>query len=375
MILPSYIGVNNAFVFPTGGLSPVNITPPVVTGVGLNGQTLSSTDGVWGNSPTGFTYQWQSNGVNIPGATNSTYKITSVTEGTSLTCDVTASNGFGSNTASSNAIHDWIPTNTVASAYSWWDHSDPTQVSNNISDITQVGDKGNLNETLSQPNILNQPTLTIAGQNGLNVATFVRAGSPDFLQGTSLSKYNFVHNGNNATVAVVMKATEGLGGGPNRQVYAGTTITSGSPGFLFRASDTDTINAAISRGSGFITGVDANDYVGLGSWSIVVGLVDANNSTQSNRIVMRLDGSASSSSSSGSGNPSSSNAGSVMTIGSNPTTPGGNNNNFNGDIGELVILNNQGDEEKLEGYMAWKWGLVANLPVGHPYKSSPPPAP
>lgn len=30
------------------------------------------------------------------------------------------------------------------------------------------------------------------------------------------------------------------------------------------------------------------------------------------------------------------------------------------------------DRQRLEGYLAWKWGLVANLPFGHPYKNSAP---
>jgi hypothetical protein len=30
------------------------------------------------------------------------------------------------------------------------------------------------------------------------------------------------------------------------------------------------------------------------------------------------------------------------------------------------------NRQKLEGYLAWKWGLQANLPVGHPYKNTPP---
>jgi hypothetical protein len=28
--------------------------------------------------------------------------------------------------------------------------------------------------------------------------------------------------------------------------------------------------------------------------------------------------------------------------------------------------------EKIEGYLAWKWGLEGNLPIGHPYKSAAP---
>jgi hypothetical protein len=30
------------------------------------------------------------------------------------------------------------------------------------------------------------------------------------------------------------------------------------------------------------------------------------------------------------------------------------------------------DRQKLEGYLAHKWGLKANLPVDHPFKSTPP---
>jgi len=30
------------------------------------------------------------------------------------------------------------------------------------------------------------------------------------------------------------------------------------------------------------------------------------------------------------------------------------------------------DQQKIEGYLAWKWGLEAELPTGHPYKDAPP---
>jgi hypothetical protein len=30
------------------------------------------------------------------------------------------------------------------------------------------------------------------------------------------------------------------------------------------------------------------------------------------------------------------------------------------------------DRQKLEGYLAHKWGLAANLPADHPYKSAAP---
>ena len=41
---------------------------------------------------------------------------------------------------------------------------------------------------------------------------------------------------------------------------------------------------------------------------------------------------------------------------------------FDGRIGELIVLNSTAvdDRQKLEGYLAHKWGLTAKLPTDHP---------
>jgi hypothetical protein len=46
-----------------------------------------------------------------------------------------------------------------------------------------------------------------------------------------------------------------------------------------------------------------------------------------------------------------------------------------GPIGEIVICTSAlatSDRQKLEGYLAWKWGLQASLAAGHPYLSAAP---
>ncbi|MBT7067357.1 MAG: hypothetical protein HN919_13720 [Verrucomicrobia bacterium] len=46
-----------------------------------------------------------------------------------------------------------------------------------------------------------------------------------------------------------------------------------------------------------------------------------------------------------------------------------------GDIAEFIIVSGAPDEtarQKMEGYLAWKWGLESNLPIGHPYKTAAP---
>lgn len=49
----------------------------------------------------------------------------------------------------------------------------------------------------------------------------------------------------------------------------------------------------------------------------------------------------------------------------------GPNGFLSGDIGEIIIYNSNlttTERQKVEGYVAWKWGLTGNLPVSHPYK-------
>lgn len=43
-----------------------------------------------------------------------------------------------------------------------------------------------------------------------------------------------------------------------------------------------------------------------------------------------------------------------------------------GFIAEVVAFSSNSNAEIVEGYLAWKWGMQSNLPVGHPYKNSPP---
>jgi hypothetical protein len=56
----------------------------------------------------------------------------------------------------------------------------------------------------------------------------------------------------------------------------------------------------------------------------------------------------------------------------------GNGTGFsiNGEVGEILMY--QGtlstlQRQQVEGYLAWKWGLQANLPASHPFKNWPPP--
>ncbi len=55
----------------------------------------------------------------------------------------------------------------------------------------------------------------------------------------------------------------------------------------------------------------------------------------------------------------------------------GGSNHINADVNEIVICNNlsNADRQRMEGYLAHKWGLAGNLPVDHPYKEAAPGSP
>jgi len=87
-------------------LGPQNASAPEISGEPTVGQQLSCSPGTWVGAPAPtFTYQWLLDGTAIPAATASTFTVANADRGLTLYCEVTASNGEGSETATSNGIH------------------------------------------------------------------------------------------------------------------------------------------------------------------------------------------------------------------------------------------------------------------------------
>lgn len=52
-----------------------------------------------------------------------------------------------------------------------------------------------------------------------------------------------------------------------------------------------------------------------------------------------------------------------------------NTNTWTGRISEILVYNVQltiAQQQQVEGYLAWKWGMVTNLPLNHPFRFVPP---
>jgi hypothetical protein len=81
--------------------APVDSTPPAISGTAAPGQTLSSSNGTWSNSPSAYIYQWaqcdaSGNGcTSIAGATGPSYLVAAADAGHTLRVTVTAANAGG----------------------------------------------------------------------------------------------------------------------------------------------------------------------------------------------------------------------------------------------------------------------------------------
>jgi hypothetical protein len=87
---------------PDPGAVPTFTVSPAITGSPNVGSTLTATytAGLWGLA----TYQWTRGGVNIPGATLSTYVPDVYDDGTMIGCNVTLTNTHGATTQSASAV-------------------------------------------------------------------------------------------------------------------------------------------------------------------------------------------------------------------------------------------------------------------------------
>jgi hypothetical protein len=99
-----------------------NTAAPAISGQSVQGQTLTTSNGSWTNTPTSYVYQWQdcdttgANCTNISGATSSTYTLAATDVGRTIRSSVTATNAGGSTLASSAATSVVVAAAPVNSA-------------------------------------------------------------------------------------------------------------------------------------------------------------------------------------------------------------------------------------------------------------------
>jgi hypothetical protein len=266
----------------------------------------------------------------------------------------------------------WTP--ALITTALWLDASDTSTVTASSGLISQVNDKSGNGRNFTASSGA-QPTYTSSGLNGLPVFTF--GGSQYLTSASTAATWNFMHNESGSSIWFVAKT--GNSSNPLATYgYLGTNAAASanigrSMYYADDAVDNDFIADFITRGSTFNPA--SNNYTTNALTPNVPVLIsaigDPANATASARSLIAINGNTPIQNNTYSNAPSASNATYTLQIG----TVGNNAFPLVGYISELIITNATATtttRQIIEGYLAWKWGLTANLPSGHPYKSAAP---
>lgn len=282
---------------------------------------------------------------------------------------------FGFYAAGANTRKRWTPASLPVQPKVWmdWD-SAVTEASGAAS--AWSNSKGSIGGSFSQANAANRPTIltSVAGIGGSRALSF--DGVNDWLRMDGSGAGDLFRNTGAGWCFSVIRKRGTDGAGVFRASMYAPQSTSGATRFQSAVGSTANSNANIL----FVRRLDADATTSLvgsstvGSWIIRCDLMDWSNGDGFVYINGSLD--AQNLSLTSSGNTSNTAAfNNRVTIGADAstTTPA----SF-ADIDAACYLMGSGslpstaDRERLEGWAAWKLGLVSSLPIGHPYKSAPP---
>lgn len=266
----------------------------------------------------------------------------------------------------------WTPSQITTAL--WLDAADASTVTTVSGAVSQWNDKSGNARHATQSTAGSRPTYTTAGQNGLNVLTF--DGSDD-----SLSLASDLSLGTAHTIFAVAKSSATITASSSFQclVTGGLYTNSTTSEFIFSAGPV-TGNLSDERISSIVvadSGFGAQVY-GYGKTNADVSgafILGSAFTTSSNQFTGRLNGSADfATTSSGGGYSSASTRYPTFLRGIGYRYSFGTGF-WNGQYDELIVVPSYASLatiERLEGYLAHKWGLTANLPSDHPYKSAAP---
>lgn len=237
----------------------------------------------------------------------------------------------------------WNP--SMISASLWLDAADTSTVTTVSGAVSQWNDKSGNARHATQSTAGNRPAYTNAGLNSKNVLTFTAASS-HFLNIPTISLTD-----NNTFVASVYQRT-------SAGVKSIDIGDAGTPGDYANYWFDDNILYSLLRGTGSQFGTHGSASTATGGF---INVVARNNTgTQAWR-----NGSA---------------------LGTRQQSGATENRQFTvvgrvssvyhtGYIAEIIVGRfdiSDTDRQKIEGYLAHKWGLEASLPAGHPYKTTGP---
>ena len=254
----------------------------------------------------------------------------------------------------------WTPADITTAL--WLDASDASTVTTVSGAVSQWNDKSGNARHLTQGTAANRPAYQATGLNGLPTLQF--DGFNDFLANTS---YSF---GASAYTFYCVVQYSG-GAGTLGQLF----MASPSPSNTTLATELSILNAVsgyktLSQKSSALIGASVGADVASLTGARIIGAGYDGTGTATTDHLISYDGSDLTVQISGSFGYASPEAG--FSIGLRPIQ---GSVALNGLMSEAVFASSFlsiSNRQRIEGYLAHKWGLAGNLPAGHPYKTSAP---
>jgi hypothetical protein len=303
-----------------------------------------------------LTYQWKNDGVDLTGETNATLNITDANatlhDGN---YSVVVSNDFGSVESELIEIRVsiWSPS-TINHVELWLDASDVSTITQDgIGKVSIWADKSGGNRNLSQPGIDSIKPIFNENEILFNGTQYLFNNSPFMYNNGSIEIFIVASGDSQDDKRFISEASSS----DNDPIYAFQTTSQSPTNRLAVFFRNDQYTAMMSHSP------ILNDVAMDGSFKILTWK-DTGSS-----ISARVNGGTT-------GTINYSRSGSMTT---NLFCIGGILrssfvNGFSGSIKEIIISSPMSnvDSQKIEGYLANKWGLKANLPADHPYKNNAP---
>ena len=266
----------------------------------------------------------------------------------------------------------WSPAELTTAL--WLDAADASTITTSGSAVSQWNDKSGNGLNATQAVAGNRPTYQLAAINSRNAIRFTAASSQALGCAGTAGSFNFLHA---AQGLILVVGSVGTTADPDTLYgIAGNAggFNASRRGFILLWDD----RSVVPTSNRFaVTGYDGSnapvfsegvlDMLLPQSPSLFGAAVDATNATLSQRSTLLINGSTYQTNTA-SATASAGNASFDWQIGDYRTGSA----YLQGDIAEMVIVSGAVstlNRQKLEGYLAHKWGLTANLPADHPYKT------
>ena len=243
----------------------------------------------------------------------------------------------------------WTPADITTAL--WLDAADSDTITEVSGAVSQWDDKSGNDRHATQDVSDKRPSITISALNGLDVATF--DGIDDGMHGgpfialqsvcciAVLKFKSFPESGGAQAIAARKDDTNGrfyvqvdttdfkfdVGGLPRTTI----SVTGNTNFNVFRQQVLNDTHSAYINGT--LSGSESNDSTAITTVFSIGGLASIAGGSEYGTVTSAFG---------------------------------------NVDIAEIVFTSTDSDAQKIEGYLAHKWGLTANLPSEHPYKNFAP---